>query len=90
MEQITPVDALKQAVDFSGGQSSFASKLASRRNDGGVSQAQVWNWINRGNGAPATYCPDIEALTGIKCELLRPDTNWAVLRKQPRKAKEAA
>lgn len=29
---------------------------------------------------PAEHCPNVEALTGVKCEELRPDVNWAVLR----------
>lgn len=54
----------------------------------GVTQQALTNWKKR--GIPADKCPDIEALTGIKCEELRPDVNWAVLRKQPRKAKAVA
>lgn len=44
----------------------------------GVSQQALTNWKRR--GIPAERCPDIEALTGIKCEDLRPDVNWAVVR----------
>lgn len=46
--------------------------------------AVVYQWQK--TRTPAEKCPDIEALTGVKCEELRPDVNWAVLRKQPRKA----
>lgn len=87
MESITPVDALKQAVDLLGSQGAMATKLTTYRNGSDISQALVWNWINRDGGAPAYICPDIEAITGVKCELLRPDVNWAVLRKTPKKAK---
>ena len=44
------------------------------------------SWFNRYEASgkkervPAEACPDIEALTGIACELLRPDVNWSVLR----------
>lgn len=38
---------------------------------------------------PAERCPDIERETGIRCEALRPDVNWKVLRKAPRLAKAA-
>jgi transcriptional repressor of cell division inhibition gene dicB len=33
-------------------------------------------------GVPADRCPDIELLTNgaVKCEDLRPDVNWSVLR----------
>lgn len=54
----------------------------------GISQQAITNWKKR--GIPAEHCPDIEALTGIKCEVLRPGVNWAVLRKQPRKAHATA
>jgi DNA-binding transcriptional regulator YdaS (Cro superfamily) len=40
----------------------------------------VYQW-ERQDRVPAEYCPDIEAITGIACELLRPDVNWSVLRK---------
>lgn len=45
----------------------------------GVTQQTLTNWKQR--GIPADKCPDIEQATGIKCEVLRPDVNWAVLRK---------
>jgi DNA-binding transcriptional regulator YdaS (Cro superfamily) len=32
---------------------------------------------------PAEHCPHIELLTGERCELLRPDVMWHVLRAQP-------
>ena len=53
----------------------------------GVTQQTLTNWKQR--GIPADKCPDIEQATGVKCEILRPDVNWSVLRKQPRKAKVA-
>ena len=54
----------------------------------GITQQALTNWKQR--GIPAERCPDIEALTGIKCEELRPDVNWSVLRRLPRKTKAAA
>lgn len=45
----------------------------------GVSANVINHWRKR--GIPADKCPDIEQATGIKCEVLRPDVNWAVLRK---------
>jgi DNA-binding transcriptional regulator YdaS (Cro superfamily) len=57
----------------------------------GISQQAVMHWRTR--GIPPEHCPDIEALTGIPCEVLRPGVNWSVLRrpapKAPRKAKAA-
>lgn len=38
----------------------------------------VYQWTK--TRVPSDYCPDIEAITGVRCEELRPDVNWAVLR----------
>lgn len=46
----------------------------------GVSRMTVYLWARPGKRVPAEYCPDIERLTGVTCEELRPDVNWAVLR----------
>lgn len=40
--------------------------------------AVIYQWSK--NRVPADHCPDIEKLTGVRCEELRPDVNWAVLR----------
>ncbi len=37
-------------------------------------------WKKRGN-VPAEHCPAIERATGVRCEELRPDVAWSVLRK---------
>lgn len=37
-------------------------------------------WRDGERRIPAEYCPRIEALTGVRCEALRPDVNWSVLR----------
>lgn len=80
MEKITPVDALMRAIDIAGGRSALAEKLPTNPDGSKVSTARIWNWVNRDGGAPASVCPDIEAITGVKCEELCPGTNWAVLR----------
>jgi DNA-binding transcriptional regulator YdaS (Cro superfamily) len=85
MQTETPVEALQAAVAVIGSQSQLASEL-SKRSSEPVSQARVWNWINRDGGAPSEVCPDIEDLTGISCERLCPSTNWAVLRRKKRAA----
>lgn len=79
MKAETPVEALSSAVAKFGTQARFANAL-SKRTSTVVSPARVWNWLNRDGGAPSELCPDIEALSGICCERLRPDVNWAVLR----------
>lgn len=64
--------ALNRAIVAAGGISAMARAL------GLSSHGVVHQW--RLNRVPAEHCPDIEALTGIRCEELRPDINWAVLR----------
>jgi DNA-binding transcriptional regulator YdaS (Cro superfamily) len=45
-----------------------------------VSKASISRW--KKERVPAEVCPDIEALTGMRCEELRPDVNWGVLRRK--------
>lgn len=90
MIKTTPVDALNRAIKLAGGQSSLADKLPLSSGGKPVSQARVSYWVNRDKKAPTELCPDIEALTGVPCEELRPDVNWAVLRKQRRKNRTTA
>jgi DNA-binding transcriptional regulator YdaS (Cro superfamily) len=83
MKQDTCVDFLNEAIAKVGPASAFAAKLTEIRNGEQITAARVWNWVNRDKRAPAEFCPDIEALTGVPCEDLRPDVNWAVLRTAP-------
>lgn len=72
------MSALQTAVDLAGGQAALASAI-------GVKQQHVWNWLNRpGAKVPAEYCPAIERATGarVRCEDLRDDVAWEVLRLQ--------
>lgn len=90
MENETPVDALVEAVKLAAGQSALADKLSALA-PAPVSQARVWNWVNRDQRAPAEMCPLIERLTGVACERLRPDVDWGYLRNSTAtEAKEAA
>ena len=77
--------SLNQAIAHMGGQTALAQAV-------NVKQQQVWNWINRGAGrVPAEHCPAIERATGgaVRCEDLRPDVDWAVLRGAPVTSAEA-
>lgn len=72
--EITPIN---RAIDKVGGIVALAKALK-------VSSHSVINqW--RLNRVPAEYCPEIEALTGVRCEELRPDVRWAVLRGKTKK-----
>jgi DNA-binding transcriptional regulator YdaS (Cro superfamily) len=48
----------------------------------GVSPVVVSLWNTGARQVPAERCPDIEAATGglVRCEDLRPDVQWSVLR----------
>lgn len=65
-------EALQEAFFAAGGQAALAAKLKRSRQS-----ANQW----KKNGPPVELCPDIEELTGVRCERLRPDVNWGVLRK---------
>lgn len=64
-------EALDLAILNAGGRPALADGL-------GVSIQVLNNWRSR--GVPAERCPDVERLSGVRCELLRPDINWSVLR----------
>lgn len=48
----------------------------------GVDPQLVWQWTTGVRRVPAERCPAIERLTQgqVRCEDLRPDVEWAVLR----------
>lgn len=50
----------------------------------GVSQVMISQWISGVKAVPAERCPPIEQATGgmVRCEELRPDIPWGVLRGQ--------
>ena len=67
--------ALETAIDKAGGITALARLLGLR------SHGVVHQW--RITRVPAEHCPAIEGHTGVRCEELRPDVNWSVLRKEP-------
>lgn len=75
-----------KAADLLGGQASLARAM-------GVQPPTVNQWAKGDRPIPAERCPQIEQLTkgSVRCEDLRPDVNWGVLRnKPPRKSKPSA
>ena len=92
MDQTTdPKEALKRAAKLLGGQAALAS--ACGFND----RRHVWPWFATDRRIPAEHCPSIERATlalgePVRCEELRPDVAWDVLREQtaPLEAKAAA
>jgi DNA-binding transcriptional regulator YdaS (Cro superfamily) len=69
-----PVDI---AAEVMGSQAALASAL-------GVTRAAVSQWKDEGRKVPPEHCPAIERATGgkVRCEELRPDVAWDVLRAQ--------
>lgn len=80
-ETPSPKDALQRAITEAGGKTALMRKLNERGHDI-KSHNVISQWEE--NGTPAKYCPDIEAETGVLCELLNPDVNWSVLRGETR------
>ena len=75
----TPKEAIEEAIAKAGGLEQFAQLV------GAPSEHAVKAWkLNR---VPSDYCPTIERITGVKCERLRPDVEWPVLRRNARAAK---
>lgn len=77
METETTNPALDAACLAARGTSRLAELLSARMGRH-VSKASVSRW--KRERVPAEVCPDIEAITGVQCEELRPDVNWSVLR----------
>lgn len=69
-----PIDLAAKVV---GSQAALAAVL-------GVTKAAVNQWKGEDRKVPAEHCPAIERATGgaVRCEDLRPDVAWSVLREQ--------
>ncbi len=70
---------LKRAIDIAGGFQKLG-RLMTVNGPKGVTRCCVHLWLKPGKKVPAEYCPDIEKATGVLCEQIRPDVNWAVVR----------
>lgn len=77
-----PMAALDEAITAAGGVGRLADRV-------GASTSAPSMWKSRGR-VPAEYCPAIERETGVRCERLRPDVAWDVLRLQAGELAEAA
>lgn len=69
------MQAITQAASAVGGQAQLARLL-------GVTPPTVNQWISGTRQVPAERCPAIERATNgaVRCEELRPDVDWSVLR----------
>lgn len=76
--KLTPLRAIRAAIKAAGGPTALARQLSARGRV--IRSAQViQGWVTT-RRVPADHCPDVEAITGVRCEDLRPDVNWSVLR----------
>ena len=77
------LDSINRACVAVGGQAAMARLI-------GVSPPTINQWIKGDRPVPAERCPAVERATRgvIRCEDLRPDVDWSVLR-TPAKRKPA-
>lgn len=69
------MDAIAKVIDLMGGARNAAKMF-------GVSVPAVYLWKSGQRTFPAELCPIAERETGgiVRCEEMRPDVDWAVLR----------
>lgn len=74
------MNAIKKAIEVVGSQKKLAAQL-------GIKQPTVSQWLRGERPVPAPRCPAIEQATdgAVRCEELRPDVAWDVLRTKPKK-----
>lgn len=75
----SPHDALMAAIGQFVSQAAFYRALTARATMP-LTKAAVSQWIRRKNGAPSDFAPDIEAISDVPVEWLRPGVGWEVLR----------
>lgn len=63
---MTPLDALKRAIEIAGGQAALARMCD-------LAQPTVWSWLHRTRQVTPEHVLKVEAATGIPKEDLRPD-----------------
>lgn len=60
------INPLQKAINIAGSQSALARAI-------GVTQAHIWNWLNRNKKVPASQVIKIEKAVGVSRHDLRPD-----------------
>lgn len=69
---------LEIAAQYFGSEAALARAI-------GVARGALNQWKKPGREVPAKYAPKIEALTGVRCELLCPSVNWSLVRANGRR-----
>jgi DNA-binding transcriptional regulator YdaS (Cro superfamily) len=78
MDKPTPERRALAEVIKKAGSRSALMRMLNQRGYAVGSHNVITQWMR--TRVPANYCPDIEELTGVPCEELRPDVAWRVLR----------
>ena len=86
---MTPHQALQEAIAKAGSQTALASALSTATGEK-VETGHIYYWLNTATEVPAKWAPPIERHTGVRCELLCPSVDWAVLRQQAASPDDAA
>ena len=76
------MEAFLKAVEIAGSRLKKLAELV------GVAGSTPGMWAFR-KKIPAEHCPAIERETGVRCEDLRPDVPWEVLRNSKRSGRKA-
>lgn len=92
---IDPAVALQYAISLFPVQADFVRALA-KASHKQVKSGHVANWLRRGHkgargqgcgrGVSEEFAPHVEAISGVPCEVLRPNVNWAQVRGRPQPA----
>lgn len=84
-QEIEQKTGIQKALDkFDNSPTKLANAVGNK-----VLRQHVEHWLKSGR-VPADKAPDVERVTGVPCELLSPDTNWAVVRGAPIQSTESA
>lgn len=85
MCRIVGMSYIKTAIEMLGGPVRAASII-------GVTAQAVCFWRDGKRRFPAEHCPTVERATGgkVRCEELRPDVDWSVLRKRAIPSRKSA
>ena len=69
------MENIQTAITLAGGAKQLAQMI-------GVPHQSVYFWASGYRRIPAEYCPAVERVTvgKVRCEALRPDVDWSVLR----------
>ncbi|MBN7138975.1 hypothetical protein A7A76_07690 [Lysobacter enzymogenes] len=70
------LNPIQQAVDAQGGASALVRAIKQIAPHVSISAALVSQWRTGLRPIAPAHCPYIEAVSGVACELLRPDLEW--------------